>query len=354
MAVTRADLDLQSDRTLTQPILRTRMRCIDSGSTNSLYIDFDEPAGADRTVNFEDPGADDTVTYLNKLQVFQNKQITTAATNPNDIPNKNYVDGAISTALTDATAGSGGGVKGIVTFDSDQGLDVTAGVAKVKVDGVSIYINGFGEIEGGSAPPIATSAPGGGTLGKVTFDSDKGLSVTAGVAEVKVDGTTVSLNGSGQLEIPASAGISVRSEYLNDGSFGNISGVGISGDIEFFNATDFETYYKMSAAVGVGVIHLSFQGRLGTEQTVIREIRHFVKGAAPAGYTMKVYVEGTGLALTYAGPAPGGTPSEVVKTNVDLSSATPSGSKRFAVVFEVSFSGAGQNIYFSRPFVRVD
>lgn len=39
-------------------------------------------------------------------------------------------------------------------------------------------------MSGGTSIPDATSASGGGVKGKVTFDSDKGLSVTSGVAEV--------------------------------------------------------------------------------------------------------------------------------------------------------------------------
>lgn len=50
------------------------------------------------------------------------------------------------------------------------------------------------------AVSIATSGSGGGVIGQATFDSDLGLSVTAGVARVKVDGTTVDFNISGQLE----------------------------------------------------------------------------------------------------------------------------------------------------------
>ena len=49
--------------------------------------------------------------------------------------------------------------------------------------------------------PTATSASGGGTIGKVTADSDKGLSITTGVMSVKVDDSTVGLNVSGQLEV---------------------------------------------------------------------------------------------------------------------------------------------------------
>ena len=47
---------------------------------------------------------------------------------------------------------------------------------------------------GANAIPDATSGSGGGTKGKVTFDSDKGLSVTSGIAEVKIDDTPDTLD----------------------------------------------------------------------------------------------------------------------------------------------------------------
>lgn len=50
-------------------------------------------------------------------------------------------------------------------------------------------------LTGGGAVPDATSASGGGIKGKVTFDSDKGLSVTSGIAEVKIDAVTIDFSG---------------------------------------------------------------------------------------------------------------------------------------------------------------
>lgn len=72
--------------------------------------------------------------------------------------------------------------------------------------------NAWLTMTGPGAIPDATSASGGGVKGKVTFDSDKGLSVTAGVAEVKVDDTGIQFDGSGNLarkgwdKIPLTAG----------------------------------------------------------------------------------------------------------------------------------------------------
>lgn len=46
-----------------------------------------------------------------------------------------------SAGIPDATSASGGGVKGKVTFDSDKGLDVIAGVAEVDIDEVTLDFN---------------------------------------------------------------------------------------------------------------------------------------------------------------------------------------------------------------------
>lgn len=54
---------------------------------------------------------------------------------------------------------------------------------------------------GSGAIPDATSASGGGVKGKVTFDSDKGAFVSAGVMEVKLDDVTLDFNGSGDVAV---------------------------------------------------------------------------------------------------------------------------------------------------------
>ena len=44
----------------------------------------------------------------------------------------------------------------------------------------------WNQLSGPGSIPLATSASGGGVIGRVTFDSDKGLSVTTGIAEVRL------------------------------------------------------------------------------------------------------------------------------------------------------------------------
>jgi len=110
-------------------------------------------------------------------------------------------------AVVLATSGSGGAVVGQSTFDSDKSLLVAGGVAEVRVDGSSITFTAGQLSVAGGAVPVATSGAGGATEGKATFDSDKGLLITGGptnaIAEVKVDTTSIGFNLSGELTATA-------------------------------------------------------------------------------------------------------------------------------------------------------
>lgn len=114
-------------------------------------------------------------------------------------------------AVTLATSAPGGGVIGQSTFDSSLGLAVTTGVARVKVDTTSIAFNGSGELTvAGGAVPLGTSAnngvTGGAIPGKVAGDALKGVNILGdGTLEVKVDGSTVQFNPSGQLKATPAA-----------------------------------------------------------------------------------------------------------------------------------------------------
>jgi len=148
-----------------------------------------------------------------------------------DVVNKDYVDTAIA-SLPVATSAPGGGVLGRVTFDEDLGLEVVAGVARVKVDGSTVQFNGGGELEATpGAVPIGTAAPGGGTLGRLALDSDLGLDATAGVARVKVDGASVQFNGGGQLSVPdgtAAPGGGTKGKLALDSSLGLDATAGVA------------------------------------------------------------------------------------------------------------------------------
>jgi hypothetical protein len=147
-----------------------------------------------------------------------------------DVVNKDYVDTAIA-AFPNATSAPGGGTIGKATFDEDLGLEVlpTARVG-VRVDGSTIQFNGFGQLESPGGVD-ATSGPGGAIKGKATYDSLKGLSVTAGVAEVKVDGSAVQFNGGGQLTVPdatAGSGGAIKGRVTLDSDQGLDATLGVA------------------------------------------------------------------------------------------------------------------------------
>lgn len=100
-----------------------------------------------------------------------------AFTGPNSIP--------------DATSGSGGDVKGKVTFDSDKGLAVTAGVAEVKLATAGTGTGGL-EFDGSGDIQIDVNASG-------------GLELTASGIGVNVDGSTIAINGSNELYVASIA-----------------------------------------------------------------------------------------------------------------------------------------------------
>jgi len=111
-------------------------------------------------------------------------------------------------AVALATSGSGGGVIGQSTFDSDKGLLVAGGVAEVRVDNSTITFTAGQLSVAGGAVPFGTSGSGGAIAGKVTADSDKGLEITGGPANAilatKVDGITITHNLSGELSASGS------------------------------------------------------------------------------------------------------------------------------------------------------
>jgi hypothetical protein len=149
-----------------------------------------------------------------------------------DVVNKDYVDSVAGGPL--ATSAPGGGVVGRSTFDENLGLEILPGTrAGVKLDGTSVQFNGFGEIEAlAAAVPDATSGAGGGVVGKSTYDSNKGLLIGAGaVAEVKVDGLCVQFNGGGQLTVPngtAASGGAVKGKVTLDSDQGLDATLGVA------------------------------------------------------------------------------------------------------------------------------
>lgn len=164
-----------------------------------------------------------------------------------DIVNKDYVDSV--SGSTNATSAPGGDTIGVLTADEDKGLligigtilevkvattegiefdgtgnvrakistteglefngagatrakiDITqgsqysAGGAIIpRIDGATITLNGSGQLTS-SGGITATSAPTGGIQGIVTADEDKGLLIAAGVMEVRIDPATLAFSG---------------------------------------------------------------------------------------------------------------------------------------------------------------
>lgn len=146
MATTEVNLDLQSDREVTEPRFKDRIVLRDESAIRATNVDWVEPATADRTVTVPDPTLDTEFVLRDTQQTLTNKKYSGPIAAADDLVNKNYVD-TVAGGLPDATSAPGGGTKGKVTFDSDLGLDVVAGVAAVKVDGASISFDGSGQLQ---------------------------------------------------------------------------------------------------------------------------------------------------------------------------------------------------------------
>jgi hypothetical protein len=77
MSLTRANLENQSDQTLSSPIIQNSL-VLQTLSTNpTLTLTFSPAPSASRTINFPDPGiSSDSVCYLNATQTLTNKTLT--------------------------------------------------------------------------------------------------------------------------------------------------------------------------------------------------------------------------------------------------------------------------------------
>lgn len=77
MPVTKLVLRLQSDQTLDDPQVGTRLRLKDLTATRAINLVWSEPAASDRDLTFRDPGANDFIVYENLNQTLANKTLTT-------------------------------------------------------------------------------------------------------------------------------------------------------------------------------------------------------------------------------------------------------------------------------------
>jgi len=124
-----------------------------------------------------------------------------------------------SGSLPDATSASGGGIKGKVTFDSDKGLSVSSGVAEVLVDDSSIGFSGGNLIV---KPTGVTNAMLAGSI----EDSKLNTITTAD----KVSGSAVQLASNSGLEDSTGLKVSDVETFENDG--GGATAIGDAGFID--------------------------------------------------------------------------------------------------------------------------
>lgn len=125
-----------------------------------------------------------------------------------------------STSIPDATSASGGGTKGKVTFDRDFGLLVTAGIAKISVaSNKGLGFDGSGDLQG-----IA--------------DTTAGMEITASGFAIDIAASTpgVGFDGSGDLEakVDTTAGMEKTASGIAIDIASTNPGVGFdgSGDLE--------------------------------------------------------------------------------------------------------------------------
>lgn len=209
MSETHLYLDNQTNRELTDPRLKQQVRLRDDSATRATILDWAEPAATDRTITIPDPTVDTEVVLGDTPQTLSNKKYTAPIVDPDDMVNKAYVDATAGGA--DATSAPGGGTKGIATYDESFGLQIVGGpaaIARVKTDGATTDFDGSGNVRAlPAAVPVATGAPGGGTLGRATVDTNQGMEVVGlGIVKPKVDGVTMVINGSGQLQSIGASG----------------------------------------------------------------------------------------------------------------------------------------------------
>ena len=102
-------------------------------------------------------------------------------------------------SIPDATAASGGGVKGKVTFDSDLGMAVAAGVASLNITAdKGLHFNGGAlEIELASANQLAASSSGLAVVGVPSLFEINGNAVGATVTHTNLDTLTDTSDAAG-------------------------------------------------------------------------------------------------------------------------------------------------------------
>lgn len=120
-------------------------------------------------------------------------------------------------SIPDATAASGGGVKGKVTFDSDLGLAVTSGVASLNItaDKGLHYNSGALEIELASANQLSADSSGLAVVGVPSLFEINGTAVGATVTAAKLDSVTDGGNADAE-HVHTGTGVTMDHSDLNN------------------------------------------------------------------------------------------------------------------------------------------
>ena len=182
MATTKAILAAQSDQTVDALVAQNSISLKDAAATNALTIDWAQPA-APRTVNFTDPGGNDSVVYLNATQTINNKTFGPGTTMP-DQPQYAHLAGQAGGQTLQGGTGSS------ETLDLESTANASKGTVRIKDNLVmfanknitlsgtgSITIANTGDINGlPNTPPLSTSA-----TSKTYVDSQIAASVASGV-----------------------------------------------------------------------------------------------------------------------------------------------------------------------------
>jgi len=144
----------------------------------------------------------------------------------------------------------------------------------------------------------------------------------------------------------------ISEQFLTEASFGSPSGPGVSGDTDYMDLIEFETFDHMTSTVVVGTLSASYEGRLSSAQTQVTSIKVNIKGVgATPRYRLRVYAEGTGLVYDSGVLAALPVTTATSLTAVDLS-AQPAGAQKRYYVDVQALIDAGEEVFVSRPYTR--
>ena len=209
-------------------------------------------------------------------------------------------------SIPDAQSAVGGSVKGKVTFDSGKGLGITGGIGEVILHTVSGLE--FGPTNTGIRIKLETTDPtldiNSNELGVKFAGTGSALTQDATGLLVNVDGTSIGINGSNQLEV-LNAGEASRVENTY-----NVDAAVDAGDPVYFSSND-----EVTKAVATDDTSRQVIGVARTAQATIGQPTEVV-GFGPAAGVLTGATAGDEYYLAAAGglttTAPSGSGNQVV------------------------------------------